>query len=506
MHDVCIVGAGIAGCACARELAAYDLDIVVVDAGYDVCCGATRANSGIVHAGYDPKPGTLKAKYNLLGSLRYEQLSQELGFDYRRNGSLVVAFSDEEVPALEELLERGNANGVEGLRIIDSQELHEREPNLNPDAVAALWVPTGAIMDPYGAALAFAENAAVNGVVFQFEQHVSNVEPVEGGWAVTLSSVVDQTASTIEARIVINAAGIGSGELNNLVSAHKIHLTPRVGEYVLLDQQWGDAFHSTIFQVPTANGKGVLVTPTVEGNTLIGPNAVPRESGEDTYTTTEGIDYIIKHAGKTWTSIPTWDIITNFGGIRSTCLEEPDFHLGEPDDAPGFFNIAGFDSPGLTSAPAVALEFATQIAERLGAAPRENHIATREAPRHFSRMTNDERAAAIAEDPAWGRIICRCECVSEAQIVAAIHSPVPARTTDAIKWRTRAGMGRCQAGFCLPLVAQIIARETGCDAADVRKGRIGSQIAMGHRGCFTDLPTVAFPGAGDEPEQEGGRG
>lgn len=498
--DVCIIGAGIAGCACARFLSAYDLTILVVDAAYDIACGTTRANSGIVHAGFDPIPGTAKARYNVAGSRMFPRLSRELGFDFEQNGTLVVAFDEREQPAIQALLARGEENGVEGLRIMHADELHAREPNLNDVAVCALWAPTGGIVDPYGACLAFAENAADNGVRFQFDTHVDAIKHVGEGWSLMTHhtrgiDTLDRSASTgahIDARVVINAAGLESGRINDLASsAEHIHITPRAGEYVLLDNVWGEAFHSTVFQVPSEAGKGVLVSPTTEGNILIGPNAVVRDSITDRSTTSAGLAEVLDKATRTWPDIPTRDVITNFAGLRASCVESPDFHLGEPADAPGFFNVAGFDSPGLTAAPAVAAEFAQTIAERLGARPDPSFNPHREAPLRFARLSDEQRAQLIAADPAWGRIVCRCECVSEAEIIAAIHSPVPATTTDAIKWRTRAGMGRCQAGFCLPLTAQIIARELGMDVADVCKSGDGSRLAFGHRGMFDRLPRVS---------------
>lgn len=513
MHDVLIIGAGIAGSACAHFLARYELDVLVIDAEYDIAVGTTRANSGIVHSGYDPEPGTLKAKYNIEGAHMYPELAKQLGFEFRCNGSLIVAFSEEERPAIEKLLARGIENGVEGLRIMESEELHVKEPNLNPEAVAALWAPTGGIVNPYDACLAFAETAARNGVEFRFGVKAEDLMLQDGIWNVTVSyngdaacapgnaaesaeSAPEGASDVLQARIVINAAGLDSGRLNGCASkAEDLKITPRVGEYLLLDQAHGKAFDSTIFQVPTANGKGVLVSPTVEGNLIIGPNAVVRESPEDTYTTSEGLAQILREASKTWTNIPSWDAITNFAGLRPTCVESPDFHLGEPEDAPGFFNICGFDSPGLTAAPAVGKDFAERIAAKLNATEKAEYIDHREAPRHISKMTDEQLAAAIAEDPAWGTVVCRCERVSEAEIIEALTSPVPAKTADAIKWRTRAGMGRCQSGFCLPITMQLIAREHGIDLADVNKGRDGSFLTFGHRGCFDRLPEVEMGGA-----------
>ena len=495
MYDVVIVGAGIAGCACAHFLARYDLNILVVDASYDIATGTTRANSGIVHGGYDPEPGTLKARFNIEGSRMYPGLARDLGFDFRQNGSLVVAFSEEERPNIEKLYARGITNGVEGLRIIESDELHEKEPLLNPAAVAALWVPTGGIVDPYGITLAFAETAACNGVTFKFDTCVSDIRRAENNWELIIDNP-EGTSQTLEARIVINAAGLNSGLLNSYVSKENdFKITPRAGEYLLLDKIWGNAFTSTVFQVPTAAGKGVLVSPTVEGNLLIGPNAVAREHTYETQTTNEGLAQILKDASKTWVKIPAGDAITNFAGLRSTCVESPDFHLGEPADAPGFFNICGFDSPGLTAAPAVGKYFAEIISERLQAAEKPAYIDHRDAPRHLSTMSDSEIALAVAENPAWGRVVCRCEQVSEAEIVEALRSPVPARTVDAIKWRTRAGMGRCQAGFCLPLTIELIAKEHGIELTQVCKGSHDSRLILGERGFLNELPHISMGGA-----------
>ena len=492
MVDVCIIGAGIAGCACARYLSLYNLDVLVLEKGADIAMGATRANSGIVHGGYDPKPGTKKARFNVEGSRMYPQLACDLGFEFKNNGSLVVAFSEAERPQLEELLARGLENGVKGLEILESDELHRHEPNLSQEAVAALWVPTGGIVDPYGACLAFAENAAVNGVDFEFEAKVERLERMDDGWRVSATRAGE--SFVVEAKTVVNAAGVDAGAFHNQVSARSLDITPRAGEYVLLDNVWGGAFTSTVFQVPTDKGKGVLVTPTVEGNLLVGPNANARLTSSDTYTTQEGLDEIVAQARRTWPELPVYDAITNFAGLRASCLSDPDFHIGEPEDAADFFDIVGFDSPGLTAAPAVGKHVARLVAEKLGAEESPQAVSTRVAPGRIKDMGVEELERRIAEDPAWGRVVCRCERVSEAEIVAALRSPVPARTTDAVKWRTRAGMGRCQAGFCLPIVAEIMARELGIDIAEVTKLGAGSRLSVGHRGCLDDVPHVNMEG------------
>jgi len=303
---------------------------------------------------------------------------------------------------------------------------------------------------------------------------------------------------------VVNAAGAHSGQINDLVSASHIEIIPRVGEYHLLDTEFGGAFRSTMFQTPTAAGKGVLVTPTTGGNLLVGPNADPREDLDDVATKAADLDAIIAAAAKTWEHIPRGGIITNFAGTRAS-TPGGDFILGEPDDAPGLYNVAAIDSPGLTAAPAIAVDVATHVAAALGAAPRADFIATRTAKPAFRKATDAERAALIAEDPAYGHVICRCEQVTEAEIVAAIASPVPATTIDAVKWRTRAGMGRCQSGFCMPVVAELIARETGCRLSEVDKGKPGSYlIAHPRAGSLDDAARGAGTSSRDESAESSG--
>lgn len=521
MHDAIIIGAGIAGAACARELSRYDLDVLLLEAQSDVGYGATRANSGIVHAGYDPASGTLKARYNVEGARLYPQLAQDLDFPYWQNGSMVVAFDDGQRPALEALYERGISNGVEGLRIIEDPELHELEPNLNPEAVAALLVPTGAITNPYLACVAMAENAVANGVEVQLDTRVSGIERrLDGSFVVHAEHVPlfgsrgpretrplhEEGPETrpvgekrdvaypveYETRIVINAAGTHAGKVNDMVSSRRFTINPRAGEYVLLDRGYGNAFTHTMFQVPTPAGKGVLVAPTTSGNLIVGPDAVERDELDDTSTTASGLDAVVASATRTWPGYAWRGVITNFAGVRASCFETSDFIIGEAPDAPGFFNVAAFDSPGLTSAPAVAFDLATRIATRLGTRPRADFVATRHAVPEFLHLDDEERAARCKDDPRWGHVVCRCEQVTEAEIVAAIHAPIPARTLDAIKWRTRAGMGRCQSGFCLPNVQRILARELDVDETQIQKGGHGSYVSVTKRGCIDALPHVDF--------------
>ena len=474
--DVIIIGAGISGCATARELARWDLDVLVLEAGYDLACGASRTNSGIVHGGFDPVPGTAKARYNVAGARAIPGLAQELGFRYRNNGSMVLALSDADLPVLDELLGRGRENGLADLRIVGQDELRALEPNVSPDAIAALVCEESGICDPFGMTVAFAENAATNGVTFRFDARVSGVERAEGGWAVALAS-----GERLEARCVVNAAGVHAIDLHNQVSAEKLAATPRLGEYELLSRDMGETFAHTMFQAPGPLGKGVLVSPTVEGNLIVGPDALDTDDPDATPTTPEGLAGVVALARRTWPGYNGREVITNFAGVRPSGADG-DFVIGEPEDAPGFFDICAFDSPGLTSAPCVAADVATWVAERLGAPKNPAFEPHRAMPRRLLEMSEEERAEAIAADPALGHIVCRCEQVSEREVLEAIHAPIPALTITGIKRRCRAGTGRCQGGFCGPLVAELVCRETGMSIDQVRLGADGSEIAPILRG------------------------
>ncbi|MDO4501545.1 MAG: FAD-dependent oxidoreductase [Coriobacteriia bacterium] len=475
-YDAVIVGAGVAGACTARECARYALDVLVLEAGLDVAEGATRANSGIVHAGYDPKPGSLKAKYNVAGSKMYPQWAAELGFPYKNNQSLVLAFTEEEMESVQALHDRGVENGVEQLRVIDSAELQRLEPNVSKEALGALLVPTGGIADPYQVAWRSAENAAQNGVAFRFGCKVLDVAPAEGGYQLTVQT--EQGAEQILARTVVNAAGVHADELNNMVSERKLSITPRRGDYCLLDNTEGHLFQRTMFQAPTKNGKGVLVSPTVHGNLLVGPNAVAQQDKDVTATTRDGLDGIVSAAKRTFPELSMRQLITNFAGIRATG-NTGDFVIGQPDDAPGFFNIACFESPGLTSAPAVAADIASQIAELLDAPANPDFDPVFVLPKTFHAMDESERAAAIDADPRHGRVLCRCREVSEADVVSVVHTNIPVLCLDAIKWRTEAMMGRCHGGFCMPEITKAITRELGVRPEDLPKRFAGTQILTG---------------------------
>lgn len=480
-YDVVVVGAGVAGCCCARELARYDLDVLVLEAGDDIACGATRANSGIVHGGYDPEPGTAKARYNVAGSKLFPRWADELGFAYIHNESLVVGFGGEDEAALAGLLERGRANGVKGLSIISGDEARELEPALSPEVTCALRVSTGAICDPYEVAFASLENAVENGVSVAFDARVSKLAREGEGFSVTL---VD--GKVIRARAVVNAAGVHSDELHNQLSARKLHITPVRGEYNLYDNSLETHFSRTVFQVPTAAGKGVLVSPTVHGNLFVGPSAVAQDDKDALATTAEGLAAVVAGAKRTWPGASTRGVITNFTGVRAKG-DTHDFVIGEPDDVPGLFDIACLESPGLSSAPAIGADIAARVAARLGAGERAGFEPRREPRRRLRHMDTEQREQAVAADPAWGHVVCRCNEVSEAEVVRELHGTLPVLCLDAIKWRTAATMGRCHGGFCTPELIRIIARETGLRPSELEKRGRGSWMVSRERPDYVEL-------------------
>ena len=497
--DVVVVGAGIAGCTAARELARYDLSICVLEAGNDIACGATRANSAIVHAGFDPSPGTLKARFNVEGSKAYPRWCDELGVQFRRNGSMVLAFDDEGRLKLEELVRRADANGVEGVRIVSGNRAREMEPNVSPEVACALVAPTGGIVDPYGFAFAAAENACGNSVRFLFNHRVEHIVRVGGGF------IIEVAGERFFARAVVNAAGLFADEINNMVSGKRFSITPRRGEYYLYDTEYATTFEHTMFQVPGPLGKGVLVTPTIHGNMLIGPNSVSQASKTDLSTTQEGLADIVERARRTWPAASPRGAITNFAGLRAAG-ESGDFVIGEAADAPGFFNIACFESPGLTSAPAVATFIASQVAARLGAGGNPSFNPRRAPQLPFTAMTDEQRERAIASDPAFGHVVCRCCEVTEAEVVRALRGPLPVLSLDAIKWRTGATMGRCHGGFCSPELVEIMSRELGCAPDAINKRLAGSRMIASARADYVELAREGGnPSKGKAREEAGAR-
>lgn len=471
--DVAVIGAGVVGASIARELSRYKLSTVVVERCEDVCSGTSKANSAIVHAGYDAVPGSLKAKFNVRGAELIRELSKKLDFDYRENGSMVISLSPEGHAGLVTLLEKGEKNGVKDLEIISGDRAREIEPALSPEVVEALLVPHGAIVCPFLMTIAFAENAAENGAEFRFLEDVTGIMPDDGRFILSVNG-----EEKYDVKYVVNAAGVYADKINNMVSARKLSITPRRGEYVLMDREVGGLVDHTIFQLPTKLGKGVLVTPTVHGNLLVGPNADPLEDKEDISVTSDGMDEIKSKALLSVPSIPYNKMITSFAGLRAH-ESGNDFIIGEAEDCEGFFNAAGIESPGLSSAPAIGEYLAKLIAEKAGAQEKSDFIDERKGFIRITKLSPEERNVLIAERPEYGRIVCRCEEVTEGEIEDAIRRPVGARSLDGIKRRVRQGMGRCQAGFCTPKAIEILARELGISEEDVCKNIPGSEMLTG---------------------------
>ena len=477
IYDVAIIGAGIVGSMCAFHLSKYKLNIAVLEAGIDVASGTTRANSAIIHAGYDANEGSLKAKLNVKGSLMVEPIAKQLGVHYKRCGSLVIGFNEQDLDHLNRLLVRGKKNGVLGLEIIDEKRLHQMEPNVSKEAKYALYAPTAGIVCPYDLAYATCENACTNGADFFFEYKVDKIEKVG------LSFSLYAKEKCVRAKYVINCAGLYADEIAGLIFEKlPFEIIPRRGEYMLLDKCEKDTVSHTIFVTPSEKGKGILVSPTVDGNIIVGPNANIVESKADTGVTAEGLQEISQSAVTMVPNINLESVITTFAGVRSTPTSG-DFYIKPSTKHPKFIHSAGIESPGLASSPAIAL-YILKLLEKAGLKLKErsDYITTRTKNGNcklFCDMTEEERKRAIEKNPANAKIVCRCEMVTEGDIINAIHRPISAHTVDMVKRRTRAGMGRCQGGYCRARVAEIIARELNISVDEVKKFSSNSHILCG---------------------------
>ena len=467
MRDIIVIGAGVVGCSIARELSKYNLDVLVVEKNSDVSEGISKGNSGIVHAGYNEKIGTLKAKLNIEGNKIFDDLSRDLQFPFKRNGAFILAFSDEEMKTLESLKENGEKLGVEGLEILTREEALNIEPNLNKEIVGVLNVKTSGIVSPYEMTIALAENAAENGVEFKLNSKVTNIEKISEGYKVTLNN-----KELVSGKIIINASGLEGAFLNNLVSMSKREINPVKGEYCLFDKVAGAMINKTLFQVPSKLSKGVLVTPTAEGNLLVGPNAV---EGKTLETSREGIDEILDKSKKSLEELPVARILNTFSGIRPK-TKGGDFIIEEVEDAKNFINVIGIDSPGLTAAPAIGVYVVNMIKDKLDLIEKKNFKKTREKIARFAELSLEEKNKLIKEKPAYGHMVCKCEFVTEGEIVEAIHRPIKALTVDAIKRRTRASMGGCQGIGCTLPISKILSRELGIDISDINKNSEGSPV------------------------------
>ena len=470
MFDVAIIGCGVIGAATAYTLARYQLKVLVLEAENDVADGTTKANSAIIHAGYDPEPGTRMARLDVLGNRLAGEICERLDVPFKRNGSLVLAFSEEEIPHLKKLYSNGVANGVPGIRLLDAAQVRELEPNLSDRVVAALYAPSAGVISPWEYALAMAQVAVRNGVRLERSSRVTAIRKLEGEGYELHTGTGDY-----QARRVINAAGLHSEEIHNMVAPPSFHIQPTRGQYYLLDKSEGSRVNCVIFQCPTKLGKGILVSPTVHGNLIVGPDA-ELVDGDDTSTTAAALEQVAELGRKSVPSVDLRASIRNFAGVRANS-DRGDFVIEEA--APGFIDLAGIKSPGLSSAPAIALE-AVELLKGTGLELREDpdFVDGRRRPR-FKELSEAEKRALIAKDPAYGRVICRCETITEGEILEAVRAPIPPVSVDGVKRRCSAGMGRCQGGFCGPRVQEILARELGVPPAAVPLEEPGSYILTG---------------------------
>jgi glycerol-3-phosphate dehydrogenase len=471
--DVVIIGAGVIGSMTARELSKYKLKICILEKDSDAAMGASRANSGIVHAGYDARPGSLKARLNVLGNELMESAARELDVPFKRIGSLVVSFRGEDRRGLEALYERGIKNGVRGLRILDREEALMMEPNLPQEVEGALYAPTAGIICPYELTIGALENAITNGAELRLGSGVKRIERVDGLFRIQTDN------GSIAARYVVNAAGVYADAISAMVGDDSFRIMPRKGEYLLFDKSQGGVVGKTIFQLPTDKGKGILVTPTVDGNLLIGPNANPADRRDDTATTAAGIEEIMLKALKSVPGIDMRQVITSFAGLRATS-STGDFVIGESPAVPRFVNVAGIESPGLAASPAIAQYVSGILADAgLDLIPKADYTPERRGIARFRDMSDEERKRLIKRNKAYGRIVCRCEKVTEGEVIDSIRRPAGARNLDAVKRRTRAGMGRCQGGFCSGRIMEILSKELGIPLDEVTKMGEGSNILAG---------------------------
>jgi glycerol-3-phosphate dehydrogenase len=462
--DVVIIGGGIVGTAIARELAKYKASVMLLEKDPDIGMGTTKANSAILHAGFDAHPGTLKALMNVRGNELYHQLAAELKLDVKWSGSLVVAMNDDEMKAVNELYARGQINGVPGLAVLKKTELLAKEPNLSPNVTGALWAPSAGIFLPFGAAISFAENAIKNGVKVLTESPVVSIEVEKDD-----VFVVKTPTCEIRANFIINAAGLYSDAIAHLAGDDSFIIAPRKGEYILFDKRASNIVNTVIFPAPTKQSKGILIAPTIHGNLFIGPNSQDIADKTDLATTAEGLNEIITGAQRLIPQLPLNAAITQFSGLRAVATEG-DFIIRPSTIVKGLIHAAGIQSPGLTSAPAIAEKIVTLLQDcGLSLEPKENFISTNAAKVIFRELSNEQKQALIKKNSLYGRVICRCETITEGEILDAIHSPCGAKTIDGVKRRTRAGMGRCQGGFCGPRVTAILARELNVPITAIRK-------------------------------------
>ena len=475
MYDITIIGAGISGASIAYELSKYDKNVCVLEAENDVAMKTTKANSAILHAGYDPKPGSLNAKLNVEGSALAKELCRKLDVPRKQIGSLVVAFSEEDLETIQALYERGLANGVPDIQLLSKEETLAKEPNLNQDIYGALYAPSAAVVNPWEFTIALSEVAIQNGVSFYFNQRVRAITPRKEGFTIHTENDMFNT------KWVINAAGVTAGAIHEMVAPATYKTIPCRGEYYLLDLQEKGTVNHVVFQCPTKVGKGILVAPTTHGNIIVGPNAEDIKvdlvnTGMDVATTQHGLDEVARGARKSVPNINLANSIRNFSGVRANTDRE-DFIIEQV--IPHFYDVAGIKSPGLTAAPAIALYLMKLMTQDGLELVKKTSFVDSRSRIHFNEASIEEKQTLINENTDYGRIICRCENITEGDIRHALHQTLPAVSVEGVKRRTIAGMGRCQGGFCGPRVVEIIADELGISPLEVDLDRFDSHILTG---------------------------
>lgn len=469
MYDVLIIGCGVSGAACAYSLSRYRLSLCMIDASNDVSNGTSKANSAIIHAGYDPKPGSLMAKLNVEGNAMAGEICEKLDVPFKRIGSLVLGFNEADRAHLEKLYERGVANAVPDIALLSAEEVKAMEPNIAENVVGALYAPSAGVISPWEYTLAMAETAVKNGAEIHLSTCAEAIEPIDGGYRVKTNK------GDFETKYIISAAGVDAAAVRSMLETPEYKIVPTRGQYFLLDKSEGAIVNHVIFQCPDEKGKGVLVSPTVHGNLIVGPDA-EKTAAEDKATSAVGLDKIAATARRSVPSLNVRRNIRNFAGVRANS-DQDEFIIEESAVFPGFIDLAGIKSPGLSAAPAIGEYVADMIKAggKLSFAEKENFIDSRKRVR-FAELSHEEKAKVVADDPAYGRIVCRCETVTEGEIVAALREAIPPLSVNAVKRRVGAGMGRCQGGFCSAIVHQLISRELGIPMEDIPKEDEGSYI------------------------------
>lgn len=492
MWDVIVIGAGVVGCAAARALSRYKLKVLVLERGNDICSGTSKGNSAMVHAGYDPEPGSLKAIFNAKGNAMFDELCAELAVNFERSGTMLLATTEEEIGELRRLEKLAEQNGVP-VEILDRAALKERQPAIGDGVLGALYAPTGGMVCPYGLVIAMAEHANLNGVEFRTGTEAIGFERIPNGWRVHAAN------TSFDTRLVFNCAGVFADELNNMVSERKLRITPRFGSHILLDREYIPYVNTTIGQTPSplptgGHTKGMAIEPSVDGTVILGCDAEDYEDKDDLACTARSLKRITDYFERVWPLLPISKhvghfpyegVIGAYGGLRAH-PDTDDFVIGEVFDAPGFINAAGIESPGLTAGPAIGEHLAELAVEKLRPEPNENYRPGRNALPRFREMTMEQRREAIRRNPDYGKIVCRCEQVTEAEIRDAIRRPLGARSINGVKMRTRAGMGRCQGGFCGGRVLQILCEELGLDPLEVTQAG-GDSFVLAGKCCSNRL-------------------